>query len=502
MKAIIPKAFLKNHFFKIVGTFGFAFLTSWLLFRTTGIHSDEINYLRIAEKYLFGDSYYQPKSCLFYIVNYIFQHSVGLLFGPLKPWSLYLTHILLISAGLVWSIKPIYVEGKKFEFFLAYLLLLVSPLTLLNSTQFMMETPLLLVLSLIFGCLFRENDHQRWIRGLSALAVSLKLTALSPLLLLALIFWKKDRGKSIALIQGMVLGYFITSALIFLASFFPPDFVSPPQVFKRQFSDFFDFQKNLRHIKMTAFYLYAWLFFIGPTLILGTLFHLRTTLSHSPKIRTNEENNSLCYLTIIIGSWALTFGIQMLSSSFYFRYAYPTLFIGLLAGIYYVGRSGLLALIPLVLFALAQSLPLVTYGTERFQYWPTIVNAEFFQARLTIFSGTPTHAALMGLRMHSETPCIELNILPQGEFEGWYTRYLQFVLPHSSIQPLEACKNEWKLEVKREGAADLKFGDLASLKDYCKSGQNYGGFQEIMFPENGEESRYLNSTCITNFHKF
>ncbi|MEO8258290.1 MAG: hypothetical protein ABI868_13160 [Acidobacteriota bacterium] len=71
----------------------FLILAAAFFARTTGIHIDESNYLKVAWNAPYGDSPLTGKPALFYAFNYLFLHSLGFAFGPLRPLSLHLFYI-------------------------------------------------------------------------------------------------------------------------------------------------------------------------------------------------------------------------------------------------------------------------------------------------------------------------------------------------------------------------------------------------------------------------
>jgi hypothetical protein len=144
-----------------------------------------------------------------------------------------------------------------------------------------------------------------------------------------------------------------------------------------------------------------------------------------------------------------------------------------------------------------QSSPLISDKIDRFKYWPTLVNAEFFQAPLTIFYGTPTHRALLGLRLNTDNPCIEIQVPAESDTVGWYTRYLQFIFPKFKAETTKACDHRWRLQAWRESVPNFNTPD----SHLCEVGHSYSSFQEILFPLVDGNSSYLNSTCITASQK-
>ena len=102
----------------------------------------------------FGDSGSTGKPFLFYGFNYLFIHSLGLAFGPLRPISLHLFFIALFSVSLGWAITPVARIQSSSGWFGRVLILLTSPLVLLNATSFMMESAALPLLTVTLGCVF------------------------------------------------------------------------------------------------------------------------------------------------------------------------------------------------------------------------------------------------------------------------------------------------------------------------------------------------------------
>lgn len=486
-----------KRFLQGVWLLGFLIFLGILIFRTTGIHSDEVNYLRISERYFFGDSSYSRKPCLFYMLSFLFAHSLGQIFGPLYAWSFYITSALLISLGLVWAIQPIYIENKKLKFLLIYLVLLCSPLVAMNSTQFMMETPLIFLLALIFGSMVRNNSGaSNWIFAIGFIAVSIKSTAVCALAVLIIAFWNQKRRECVALILAIFASSVFSALLVHISSYFPLP-VAHPEVppYHLSLMDMLNPDSIFRHMRMTSFYLYAWAFFVGlPALVGGLAFLMDRIGSKKGKVFQELDSDAVTFLKIAVISWAVTFSIQMVSTFFYVRYAHPAFFVGLLAGVYLLDKARVLVLVPLLAITLFQSYALVGREPDRFEHWPTITNAEFFHAPLTIFYGTPTHSALIGLRMHESDPCVQLDVPETADLKGWYARYLQFVFQRAQASSDKNCSKKlgWSLDVKRVVATSFDSPEPIDCK-----GQGFMSYQEIIFPIDDDQTRYLNSTCIS-----
>jgi hypothetical protein len=163
-----------------------------------------------------------------------------------------------------------------------------------------------------------------------------------------------------------------------------------------------------------------------------------------------------------------------------------------MAGIYLVGKARYFMIAPLVLLVILQSYPLISNETERFKNWPTLVNAEFFQAPLTIFYGTPVHQVLTGIRVHSESPCIEIHGTSQNTV-GYYRRFLQYLFPGYEPENQNSCDENWKIKIWKESVPN--FTVYSSL--HCEHDKVYSSFQEILFPLEQEGTRYLNTTCVS-----
>jgi hypothetical protein len=155
---------------------GFLFLTTILFLRTTGLHIDEWSYLSLSNYSWKEASQGSGKSALFYWMNYKLHQEIARSFGPLKPVTIYLFYIAAFATSLVWAIRPFFHDRRK-HLAIVYGVLLLSPLVLLNTTQVMMETAILPLVSLAFGSVLRGGDTNWKLARLfllSALMVALR----------------------------------------------------------------------------------------------------------------------------------------------------------------------------------------------------------------------------------------------------------------------------------------------------------------------------------------
>ena len=192
--------------------------------RTTGIHIDESSYLMLALNAPDGDSGSTGKPFLFYGFNYLFIHSLGFAFGPLRPISLHLFFIALFAVSLGWAVTPVARIQSRSGWWARVAILLTSPLVLVNATSLMMESAALPLLTVTLGCILRsgrpgpdnpghgDGAPRTLLTVASALATAVKSTTIPALVLLAFAFRGRLRSRTHLIPIGIAAGLALNQA--------------------------------------------------------------------------------------------------------------------------------------------------------------------------------------------------------------------------------------------------------------------------------------------------
>jgi hypothetical protein len=432
---------------------GFIFLTTILFVRTTGLHIDEWSYLSSAVhswKEAPGSS---GKSPLFYWMNYKLHHEIARSFGPLKPVTMYLFYIAAFATSLVWAIRPL-IENRRGRLAMVYLVLLVSPLALLNSTQLMMETAILPLVSLTFGAVLRGVDSNwKLVRlfVLSGLLIAIKSTGAPVVLLLAAISYRHSKKTAMTLGIGAFAGFLGSqAALRWIVHVAHSDnygglseLLAPAVVWQRLTSAGPD--------------IYLWLFFVGIAAIAGGLLWAFNRSRSSGLIESKPSwltDGNL--LALALGSLVLMLFMQSISIYGFARYNYPNFWLGLLASVLLVARQRISVLLPLAAVFCFQSLPLLGRGVSRFDLWPSRTVVEFMESGGTILMSTPVHRLVVEQLLRDPAPCYEVGPMDPQERE-YYLRYFEFAFPKGKVaDPSQSCASTirvWRDPVKTVEAA-------------------------------------------------
>ena len=421
---------------------GFAVLTTVLFVRTTGIHIDENNYLRLAVETWDGDSWATGKPVLFYWMNNKLNHEVARSLGPFEPVTTYLFYIAVSAVSLAWALTPLFPESHK-RTAIAYLVLLVSPLALLNATQLMMETALLPAVSLLFGAVQRDIDrYWKWagVFFLSAVVVALKATGAPVIALLGLIVFRRSKATTGLLFTGAVAGYLIDKAVLrwIVVSAGSDDYGGLSQLLNTD-----AVLGRLRNLRED---LWVWLFFVGIAALAAALVWV---FSRQTENKTAMSDASL--LTIAFGSLVAMMGLQTISIHGFPRYNYPVLWLGLMCSVAFITRRREIVLVPLAAVFIFQSSALWGRALDRFSLWPTRTVSEFIESGGTILMGAPIHRLVVAQRFRDPAPCYFVGPMDKGE-QQYYFSYFKFAFPKGKpLDSTESCTSTirvWREPVK------------------------------------------------------
>jgi hypothetical protein len=424
--------------------------------RTTGIHVDENNYLMLADRSWSGDSAGSGKPVLFYWINNKLHNEIARSFGPLEPVTIYLFYIAAFAVSLPWALQPI-LGKRRIIHALAFLVLLASPLALLNTTQVMMETALLPAVTLLFGAVVRDADRQ-WKRGrlfiLSALVVALKVTGASAVVLLAAVVFRRSKTLAAVLVGGGLAGYLGGQAALrwVVQSNHAENYGG--------LSEILNLQGVWERLSNARGDLYLWLFFQGLAAIVAGL--IWAAGRHSLKDEKRQKHTWLTdagLFTFAVGSLLLTLGMQTISIFGFARYNYPVLWLGLIASIVLIARHRAIALLPLSGLFLFQSSALWGRDLNRFDLWPSRTVIEFIESGGTIMVGSPVHRLVVQQRFRNPEPCYSLEI---GDELGrqWYRQFFNFAFPKGHIedssQPCVSSIRVWRDPVDAVGSCPVR----------------------------------------------
>jgi hypothetical protein len=253
---------------------------------------------------------------------------------------------------------------------------------LFNATQLMMESALLLLLTATFTALLAivSGDRSRgaafWLGAMALFAVLVKDTAIPAAMVLAVAFVPAIGVGTWPLLAGVVLGT-AGNRLLLWATHAPP---------RRDFGGLSLFVQSLGdtgRMRQLPAYAAVWLFFLGFSWVMAIW-----------SWRERRDRLSTSLIVVVALSFVGTVFIQLATDPSYPfpRYAYPTLWIGLMASILLVSRSRRAWLAPIVLGTQVPWVTALWPGTfPTINYWPTAITLEAYDNGGTILSGAPVH---------------------------------------------------------------------------------------------------------------
>ncbi len=388
--------------------------------RTTGIHIDESNYLKLALVAPYGDSASTGKPFLFYLSNYFFMHSIGFAFGPLRPISLHLAYIGFFLVSLAWAVPAAARNQSSSESLARAIVLLASPLVLLNATSLMMESAALPLLTFTLGCILRDSPDdpdsapRLLLAVASALATAVKSTTIPALLLLALAFRGRLKSRAhfipIGIAAGLALNYLGLRGIGPNGNFV---YGGPAEVFST--TVLMD-----RSLSRAGSYVGTWFFFAG----IG--FAIAAALRPSEALKNRE------FLILTLGSLAGVFLFQLVSVFQFARYCYPVMWAALL-GVWLLIELENRALVGLLIaLQLVQAVPLFTHSIDRFRLWPPLVTGELVESGGTIFTGFPIYGMTAWQLVRDNRPCVWINS-EHGEKNEVLDQFVRSTFPGATI---------------------------------------------------------------------
>lgn len=375
--------------------------------RMTGFHIDENNYLIFATNQPWGDVAEAGKPASFYLLNYFLHNVPGALLGPWQFLSVQLFYTFLAAVSAVWASCATGFTQKQSRIFLTFLL--AAPLFLLNSTQVMMETPLIALLTLVFGALLRIEHDESSVKGWvvfsisTVLAIMIKETALPAALTLGAAFFPlfKKHWKKMAAVLGVAVLFRWALQLS----------VHAPSHKYGGLSELFDPSRLFERISSPYAYdhLATWFFFVGPVNLLAIAF-----LAFKKRLGSRLDRSMLWAVAL---SGVGTLGIYLASTQEFARYCYPVIWIGSFAALYFLAKSPRWILVISGIFLLS---PIYSMWIERerpLNSWPNLVSHELYHSGFTVLPGTPLRWWAATHLDARKSPCIFLPM--QNTEKAW-----------------------------------------------------------------------------------
>ena len=372
----------------------FTILAAAFLLKTTGIHLDANNYLFIAFRDdPFGDSATTGKPWLFYWFNYALINSVGLLFGRFRAISLDLFYMAAFAISLAWAIARLHTEDSRLDLLLRISLIVGSALALVSGTVLMMESAALPALTVALGCAATgalTRGSRAALLASSAVATAIKATSIPGLLLLALAFSARLKGRTLLIAAGVMAGLAVNAIGL--------RWLGPRSVIEYGgIGDLWSLHLIAERLPRTGPHLTLWLAFVGVSLAVVAVASPRRVF----------QDRALRVLAP--GSLAAVFLFQFVSTYDFARYSYPAMWVALLWVLLTadVRKRSLVA--ALLAVELAMAAPLFMRSTDRFRFWPELVTREMIHSSGTMFPGTRIYGLTARQLLRDSNPCLWIN---------------------------------------------------------------------------------------------
>ena len=400
----------------LVTSAGLAVILAVLLTRTTGIHFDELNYMIRAHYERTGDTPRSGKPYAFYLLNYAVVHLVPAWTGGLQPVSLHLFYAALCVCSLAWLAAKATERTDQFVWHFAALL--GAPFFVFNSTQVMMETAVLPMVTLAVAAVIDLDRHgpRRQASVLLFIAATLALlfkeTAAAALLILLVAFWPRLGRRLWPLALAFVVGFGVQQVMLMAVH-------APLRENYGGISTLLDVNALSAHAKLTGQYVWTWMFYVWPMTLLAVVVLQARGWFRDPYERT------LLYLGAL--SLVATIGIQLASNYPLVRYVYPALWLGVIAFAFLLVRG------PRWLAALSIAMYVFPLGNmwradpSRFSLWPSLVADEAHYSSYAILPGVPNLGWLAFAGDRRENMCILVSRGEGAVGPEWLERYFERV---------------------------------------------------------------------------
>jgi hypothetical protein len=389
-----------------------------------------------------GDAGRSGKPYAFYLLNYAVVHLVPTWTGGVRPVSLHLFYAALSVCSIAWLARRATDTVGEFSWYFAALL--CAPFFVFNSTQVMMETAVLPLLTLTLAEVINLERHgsslgsSLSVFGAAALALLFKETAAAALLILLAAFWPRLGRRVWPLAAALVAG--VAIALLMRAAVHAPSYVYGGV------SGLLDVGAWRSRMGLAGQYASMWLFFVWPFTALAVfVLFVRGRLN-------GAHERTLMRLAVL--SLFATFGVEMISNFALARYAYPAVWLGVVAFAFLLMRG------PRWLAALSIVLGLVPIADmwradpSRFSLWPPLVANEAHYSSYGLFPGAPNLGWLAFAGDRRVNACV---FIPRDRAEGpeWIQRYFESVtvaprfFDESRVADFERCDGP-KITARRQ----------------------------------------------------
>lgn len=378
------------------------------IFWNNGIDGDHAGYFVFSRSQLFGDFQTTGKPPLFYIINYIIFHGLSVVVGKWQPMIVSLFYIVVLSHAIV------YFSGKLFDGFKRLILSLVlalMPITFVNYVQYMMETPLLIIILLFMGIpvSMKTSNQAKYIYIIlvGVIGLLIKETFLPAAFFLFLYYFKEVKSdERIKVVKVIFFTILISLALRFL----PRTFLNVQDFNFTVFS-----QKDIEHIvavkiKYYFKFLYSLFWFLFPVFIF-----IPATVLKRKFIQFN-------FVILFFFSTFLYF-ISLLEST---RYHTPMLFSVMLI-VFSEAKESITVrrLLGMMLVNIIFLVNTTTFLNMPFKLWPFMYTREHINSGGTILAGFPLYFRLLVSPSKVDgTTCIYSPPENNGELNFYIKRFV------------------------------------------------------------------------------
>ena len=396
----------------LITSAGLAAILVAVFTRTTGIHFDELNYMIRAGYEVVGDVARTGKPYLFYVVNYAVLHLVPEAAGGLRPASLHLFYATLCVVSLAWLVSKATDTTGQFAWHFA--MLLGAPFFVFNSTQVMMETAVIPCLTLAVGAVI-DIDRRGSRRSTevllfvaSTLALLFKETAIVGLVILLAAFWPRVGRRLWPLALGIVFGVGLGWVMLRAVQ-------APPHNYGGV-STLLDPNVWPARLKLTREYVSMWAFFVWPVTLAGVV------VMFARGLYNDSYDRALLYVGGL--SLAGTIAIQAASNYELARYAYPAIWLGVIAFAFLLVRRAprWLAALSLLLYAV----PIANMWRSdplRFNLWPSFIANEAHYSSYGVLPGVRNIGWLAFAGNRRENMCVFVARGEGADGPEWLERY-------------------------------------------------------------------------------
>lgn len=399
----------------LVTSVGCLVVLAAMLLRNIGMHYDETLYIAWAVRSPLGDAAETGKPYVFYLFNYLVYQALPHWPDWLRAIGLHVFYAVvnvLAVARLAWL-----AADTRRDFVWQFVMLLSSALFILSSTQVMMESAVLPLLTLALAGLVEMDRAEPVLRPRllvlvsATAAVLVKETAVPALAILFVAFWPRLGRRLWVLPVAMVLGLALTRIL--LSSIHAVDHRYGG------ISSLFDFAGVRLRLRLIWDYLWVWAFYVGPFQVIAVWAH---------HFRRDGPTPTSDAVLLRLGALSLlaTPGVLLASDLTFARYTYPVVWLGLIAFAFLLVRASRRLAAIAILLSLVPIANMWGPNGRQMSLWPRFVSTEAHYTAFTVLQGVPTLGWLAFAGDRRVDMCI---LLPKARSEGRdpIQRYLEAV---------------------------------------------------------------------------